>query len=167
MEAFSAGSSPHTRGARHLPISRTAPVGIIPAYAGSTSASGTKTLTLSDHPRIRGEHYAKAFEDWNVQGSSPHTRGALENLTGFLQGLRIIPAYAGSTNLTREGFTSWGDHPRIRGEHVTSTSRGRDMVGSSPHTRGARGTSSLSDRGMRIIPAYAGSTIPLFFLSSR
>ena len=71
-------------------------------------------------------------------GSSPHTRGARGGGGAVDDGVRIIPAYAGSTFLS---------HPF----NVSST-------GSSPHTRGARPLwRDLSHRS-RIIPAYAGST---------
>ena len=51
------GSSPHTRGApsaRNIAIGST---GIIPAYAGSTTARRASPSVSTDHPRIRGEHY--------------------------------------------------------------------------------------------------------------
>ena len=50
-------------------------------------------------------------------GSSPHTRGALHIGPPALAGVRIIPAYAGSTasDAQMEAFSA--DHPRIRGEH--------------------------------------------------
>ena len=53
-----AGSSPHTRGARAAVTIAVAPVGIIPAYAGSTTRrrGWSNALTGRDHPRIRGEH---------------------------------------------------------------------------------------------------------------
>ena len=72
------------------------------------------------------------------RGSSPHTRGAPGSLANS----------AGS---------SW-DHPRIRGEHRSSTVFGSPSHGSSPHTRGARAGSSCASQMQRIIPAYAGST---------
>ena len=71
------GSSPHTRGARAVTVTRhvaradhprirgehsgRAGAGrlarrIIPAYAGSTAPLTTATSTRTDHPRIRGEH---------------------------------------------------------------------------------------------------------------
>ena len=50
------------------------------------------------------------------------------------------------------------DHPRIRGEHLRFRRVVLELVGSSPHTRGAhvRPYAVLENRG--IIPAYAGST---------
>jgi len=51
-----------------------------------------------------------------------------------------------------------GDHPRIRGEHASVAKRMSPVLGSSPHTRGARDRVLLRRLGERIIPAYAGST---------
>ena len=121
-------------------------------------------------------------------GSSPHTRGAPS------RGIRL--------------GTGRRDHPRIRGEHCGRRLRGRiqvgiipayagstavthsrfeTMLGSSPHTRGARlakpllrlplrdhprirGEHPRLRRGKRhhqgIIPAYAGSTAPRSLVSA-
>ena len=76
-EAFSTGSSPHTRGARRRPEQPALERGIIPAYAGSTDFFGDAFAAIGDHPRIRGEH-----------------RGAGSVVSARR---RIIPAYAGST----------------------------------------------------------------------
>jgi len=52
--------------------------------------------------------------------------------------LRIIPAYAGSTDLAHDVSSGWWDHPRVCGEHLCFD----DQV----------------PAPVRIIPAYAGST---------
>ena len=52
----SAGSSPHTRGARSRRLAVGGPRRIIPAYAGSTPRTDTTKVPNTDHPRIRGEH---------------------------------------------------------------------------------------------------------------
>ena len=185
----------HSHEEHHLDQSPHPDEGVVPAYAGSTARSAAslaaragssphtrgalprRPLTArlpQDHPRIRGEHL--------VVGD------------GALLREGIIPAYAGSTVWRR-------DHPRIRGEHArhgrlrqrpvgiipayagsTEGNRinGDREIGSSPHTRGAPGTSSrwrcrrwdhprirgehrrtgrASALQSRIIPAYAGSTL--------
>ena len=133
------GSSPHTRGAPAVFLDRAHSRGIIPAYAGSTLEARVSIAFSQDHPRIRGEHSAKAAETTCSPGSSPHTRGARAGEFRIRRlGGGIIPAYAGST----------------RGGNVEMTSRS----GSSPHTRGARRGISRSGPCSRIIPAYAGST---------
>ena len=113
---------------------------IIPAYAGSTPSSLC-------HARIG-------------LGSSPHTRGALSSSMLTVSTFRdhprirgehagvgasgtarqgIIPAYAGST---MPPFTQptqlLGSSPHTRGALLGCHSRPPVYVGSSPHTRGAR-----------------------------
>ena len=153
------GSSPHTRGAPSRRRLLTKALGIIPAYAGSTSPVAGHRAGGRDHPRIRGEHRRCHRRVRRRVGSSPHTRGAPPN-TG-----------ASDTRST--------DHPRIRGEHRrefsefgrefgiipayagstggTGIAQGADN-GSSPHTRGAPRPIRWMGRRWRIIPAYAGST---------
>jgi len=152
------GSSPHTRGA-HTAVSHPAESGrIIPAYAGSTRGAGRRRRRFADHPRIRGEHRHFGALGQRVRGSSPHTRGALARLRTSLLGCRIIPAYAGSTSVLSVELIKCPDHPRIRGEHAVRTYEGALALGSSPHTRGARGRPRVLRRCPGIIPAYAGST---------
>ena len=92
-----AGSSPHTRGARHREDRRCFALRIIPAYAGSTIALHMSVGHLPDHPRIRGEHPVLVPSSTQREGSSPHTRGARVDERLQLRRERIIPAYAGST----------------------------------------------------------------------
>ena len=152
------GSSPHTRGARHHHRHRGPPLGIIPAYAGSTRAVRRQHERRRDHPRIRGEHSCRGFRLPSRRGSSPHTRGApwLGWLAAGQRG--IIPAYAGSTPAPTPSVAGEGDHPRIRGEHFTLKSIYSAASGSSPHTRGALHRNVVRVRQRGIIPAYAGST---------
>ena len=174
------GSSPHTRGAQLRVVAQLHVVGIIPAYAGSTSAARRGLAHSRDHPRIRGEHRLADLIDPTCEG--------------------IIPAYAGSTLSSLSSMLFSKDHPRIRGEHddlnpvvvlscgiipayAGSTLKRQSIMpfflGSSPHTRGApscgvacigtlgdhpriRGEHIKMDEGkaaqLGIIPAYAGST---------
>ena len=71
--------------------------GIIPAYAGSTSTAQPTVPASKDHPRIRGEHGDGELAALREIGSSPHTRGARPGIPSHREGVRIIPAYAGST----------------------------------------------------------------------
>ena len=73
-----AGSSPHTRGARRADRGCGVDGGIIPAYAGSTRGVWRSARGSWDHPRIRGEHTDSLQPGDIVFGSSPHTRGALD-----------------------------------------------------------------------------------------
>ena len=114
-----------------------------------------------DHPRIRGEHPAEPRDDADRLGSSPHTRGARKaSLAGWVSS-RIIPAYAGSTYCWEDPTDTDRDHPRIRGEHPFMVALLGIAWGSSPHTRGAPQAPLGRGRLRRIIPAYAGSTVPV------
>mgnify|MGYP000961524772 CR=1 FL=1 len=93
-----------------------------------------------------------------LAGSSPHTRGARDDMVGDEPGHRIIPAYAGSTSHAIFRADAAADHPRIRGEHQPRHHQPRGSCGSSPHTRGAHRLRALPGRQLGIIPAYAGST---------
>ena len=115
------GSSPHTRGAQSKRITANRHSRIIPAYAGSTRRRAMNPSQAADHPRIRGEHRANLPVESADCGSSPHTRGARENYTRDDPALRIIPAYAGSTQRPLSRRWRCRDHPRIRGEHAAVT----------------------------------------------
>ena len=154
----STGSSPHTRGAREHDVLLPARLGIIPAYAGSTSARWERSFSTKDHPRIRGEHAALASQAHSIAGSSPHTRGAPRGRLRHRRHPGIIPAYAGSTCGANRWCTRRRDHPRIRGEHISCSRFVPAIMGSSPHTRGALLDDPQQPWRPGIIPAYAGST---------
>ena len=142
-------------------------VGIIPAYAGSTSLVMRSCCLGRDHPRIRGEHDKDQHTQAMIMGSSPHTRGARSFSNDNVKYVRIIPAYAGSTKPTAWTGRRWPDHPRIRGEHFSPICTREKSSGSSPHTRGAL-EMTLHKNGLAgIIPAYAGSTPPSRPLAAR
>ena len=152
------GSSPHTRGARSCSQANHTRRGIIPAYAGSTILEFRTRRICSDHPRIRGEHEEHPTVSPSTEGSSPHTRGAHFATAAFHVSLRIIPAYAGSTDAAAVAIEAPPDHPRIRGEHYVNSVYPALAAGSSPHTRGAPALRAIYGRRPGIIPAYAGST---------
>ena len=133
------GSSPHARGARARPARR--------------------TTCPRDHPRMRGEHRLACSMPIERQGSSPHARGAPSFVLLEPLARGIIPACAGSTDAHR-GEDDWPwDHPRMRGEHPTSSLSVLRLPGSSPHARGARPRGNPLRPAQGIIPACAGSTI--------
>ena len=72
---------------------------------------------------------------------------------------RIIPAYAGSTSAHWCRYPAIWDHPRIRGVHSIYYGRSGFYRGSSPHTRGPHVSGCVRRSNVRIIPAYAGSTL--------
>ncbi len=158
MQPGGRGSSPHTRGALRALRHEFSAFGIIPAYAGSTRFRPCETVRRRDHPRIRGEHVFKTVGTGSIEGSSPHTRGARFHALVKLALNGIIPAYAGSTGVSRALGKGQRDHPRIRGEHFPAHRATSHTVGSSPHTRGAPSKVIKAKWNAGIIPAYAGST---------
>ena len=156
--AVSAGSSPLTRGAPQISHGPASGHGIIPAYAGSTSALTVRERCKGDHPRLRGEHSCTSARQVNKWGSSPLTRGALVPALLRRRSAGIIPAYAGSTPSASLRCSALWDHPRLRGEHQYADEPPRYRRGSSPLTRGALRACASRLRCYGIIPAYAGST---------
>ena len=73
----------------------------------------------------------------------------------------IIPACAGSTTTDSMCLRTNRDHPRMRGEHLFMIALMVVLLGSSPHARGAQRISTGATCTPRIIPACAGSTMPL------
>ena len=153
------GSSPHARGA--LVRAHRAALGgrIIPACAGSTAEGARPQLLSQDHPRMRGEHAVGYRLESRSKGSSPHARGALENIRLIVGGVGIIPACAGSTRPPRGSCSPTEDHPRMRGEHRRVLVHRDRPEGSSPHARGAHFAFVAMEMDEGIIPACAGSTI--------
>ena len=107
---------------------------------------------------MRGEHRPESPSSAEVCGSSPHARGTLfRHLTEGMDE-RFIPACAGNTVSQRPANSCMSVHPRMRGEHFTSTYHCFSKYGSSPHARGTRERCAEQGRPMRFIPACAGNT---------
>ena len=91
------GSSPRARGAPADDLVGPSDRGIIPACAGSTPGGRSSLVTSWDHPRVRGEHCARAPSWGSNLGSSPRARGARPTPRRRAPTAGIIPACAGST----------------------------------------------------------------------
>ena len=152
------GSSPPARGARRPGHRHQGRDRIIPACAGSTSSVGKMIAWPRDHPRLRGEHGFTDAGYSNAEGSSPPARGAREPTGGSPDLFRIIPACAGSTRRCSESSWWRTDHPRLRGEHRSSSVNAVAEIGSSPPARGAPLSNLHCHEHCGIIPACAGST---------
>ena len=151
------GSSPHTRGTHdHFLVSFVAGR-FIPAYAGNAPGSRPAPDPLTVHPRIRGERIVALLVLAACAGSSPHTRGTLRGRLVAMACPRFIPAYAGNARSPRSVETPRAVHPRIRGERNDPIEPDAGRYGSSPHTRGTRGTGARWAAVPWFIPAYAGN----------
>ena len=152
------GSSPLTRGTRHVPAYSHAGKRFIPAHAGNTATAGLLSEHVSVHPRSRGEHPSSRSSISIRIGSSPLTRGTLVMWQSIPGRLRFIPAHAGNTPHGLPPRCPRPVHPRSRGEHIPGSALPWHNAGSSPLTRGThtRKRSTLAQR--RFIPAHAGNT---------
>ena len=156
--AMRAGSSPLTRGKRHLLRPRLRERGLIPAHAGKTSLMSCSSGLVTAHPRSRGENSPNQGYEAKVSGSSPLTRGKPASDRGTPWGSGLIPAHAGKTHVGGAALRHIGAHPRSRGENCDVLSLQAYYPGSSPLTRGKQRARSDVGRRVRLIPAHAGKT---------
>ena len=152
------GSSPRMRGkldhnAKDMPHR-----GLIPAYAGKTTAGVLALSASAAHPRVCGEHPVSSNRAAVTRGSSPRMRGkrAGPGRSGGPCGL--IPAYAGKTLVKVPSTREWVAHPRVCGENTCGRGIGFGAFGSSPRMRGKLAESLTNDLSGGLIPAYAGKT---------
>ena len=146
------------RGARLFVLPACLPLGITPAYAGSTLTTFGRVTFCGDHPRVCGEHNIFLTPEDVAMGSPPRMRGAPAAHGAASRSRGITPAYAGSTCLCGSPGCRRGDHPRVCGEHWQRPRIRWISVGSPPRMRGALRRSECRADSDRITPAYAGST---------
>ena len=91
------GSSPLTRGKRRSEDIERNTHGLIPAHAGKTPSTSTRSTRSGAHPRSRGENVPVPVQAFPWGGSSPLTRGKLLRLSERCALIGLIPAHAGKT----------------------------------------------------------------------
>ena len=118
------------------------------------------------YPRWRGEHSARRKKSPPVRGLSPLARGTrMSGFTFFCQD-RFIPAGAGNTKPCKGLFFDLPVYPRWRGEHGQDKIAGRSVAGLSPLARGTPKTKPARKFATRFIPAGAGNTFLMEWVSS-
>ena len=152
------GSSPLSRGILCVSWRFCVSRRIIPALAGNTGAAVKPLVKAEDHPRSRGEYCTACSGRPGRLGSSPLSRGIRLPMTCITVLAGIIPALAGNTGTRQPAQESGADHPRSRGEYVTSQAPGLATMGSSPLSRGIPGSTGDLRLPGGIIPALAGNT---------
>ena len=152
------GSSPLARGPLADFKQSLAPVGLIPARAGTTRAWIRGMTILRAHPRSRGDHAGRGVRCLPPWGSSPLARGPLICRRGLDARQGLIPARAGTTFSSRSSFTPPKAHPRSRGDHRPPTDTPGYPAGSSPLARGPPRVSRILAACPGLIPARAGTT---------
>ena len=96
--------------------------------------------------------------DLSVWGSSPLTRGKLEQGVHDFVGVGLIPAHAGKTHDQGVRALPRRAHPRSRGENGLAGWQPRGACGSSPLTRGKPRVEHIRRVCIGLIPAHAGKT---------
>ena len=152
------GSSPLARGLLLPRLESCTQTGIIPARAGFTKLTVTRTGSGTDHPRSRGVYEDGLHDEDLKDGSSPLARGLRLAAPGESALKGIIPARAGFTRFYRPGYDQGPDHPRSRGVYRLRCMPMRLCSGSSPLARGLLPKPFGGKRFDGIIPARAGFT---------
>ena len=152
------GTSPRARG-KHLHLQPWLAVNRnIPACAGKTRHRNLTTLSMREHPRVRGENVVDNTKAEKEAGTSPRARGKLMCFSSHFRDRGNIPACAGKTRKTLPGRTTKREHPRVRGENIKAYSRYFWLRGTSPRARGKHYLNGDCPPGKRNIPACAGKT---------
>ena len=154
------GSSPLTRGKRHVVPPRRIHQGLIPAHTGKTSASPYGTARKWAHPRSYGENGFIQVASPANEGSSPLMRGKRDTAAATVGAAGLIPAHAGKTHRSAHCACRRGAHPRSRGENNKLLLGLQSDPGSSPLTRGKPEHAGRNLRRRGLIPAHAGKTRP-------
>ena len=157
-DATDKGSSPLTRGKQTGTRSGSRCPRLIPTHAGKTHARGAWSSQAGAHPHSRGENLEDARTDNLHDGSSPLTRGKRTRPHARAGDPRLIPTHAGKTQLTWLSTCPPRAHPHSRGENWGSALECRDLVGSSPLTRGKHYLNRPGVVQGRLIPTHAGKT---------
>ena len=110
------GSSPLTRGTPVRFKPSFSLIRFIPAYAGNSRETVSRSKSKSVHPRLRGELNLRSDNVSEAGGSSPLTRGTRDSGRVCYLIARFIPAYAGNSILELHSSLCYPAHPRLRGE---------------------------------------------------
>ena len=132
------GSSPRGRGKPSVRLRKCTPRGLIPGWAGKTTAARLCPKNDRAHPRVGGENSSHALATSSASGSSPRGRGKRRRhrRRGGARGL--IPAWAGKTAIVSLISKPASAHPRVGGENRLGVATRISKQGSSPRGRGKR-----------------------------
>ena len=153
-----AGSSPRGRGKLHQLTNRIKAGGLIPAWAGKTRFGVGLASGRRAHPRVGGENVKS--DSWTslTSGSSPRGRGKPTTPAANPAPSRLIPAWAGKTEVSGAQVFDCQAHPRVGGENLQCLTAVWPRSGSSPRGRGKPLGGRHRQRHRGLIPAWAGKT---------
>ena len=151
------GSSPPAWGAFFPRAVEGAQFRFIPTCVGSMRWLTPKSLDISVHPHLRGEHWFFFSHTQKATGSSPPAWGACSSSPFAVVDYRFIPTCVGSMRRCNRGVRQWPVHPHLRGEHINCEVRNVDTGGSSPPAWGALRNMEFLLFLLRFIPTCVGS----------
>ena len=153
------GSPPRVREKPFSCCSVIPALGITPACAGKTRRNLSASGEMGDHPRVCGKNFGILQPLAAIRGSPPRVREKLLEVFLLDKRSRITPACAGKTN--RYSVSRWGsgDHPRVCGKNLHSSTVGMLSAGSPPRVREKHTRSLGVSSTQRITPACAGKTL--------
>ncbi len=110
-------SSPPTRGWSDVPLETVVHDGVVPAYAGVVPHISSVTESLHSRPRLRGGGPRSRPWPRPSRRSSPPTRGWSRWVCVVIDGLLVVPAYAGVVRPLGQAHPAGDSHsrPRLRG----------------------------------------------------
>ena len=110
--------------------------GITPACAGTTKLHLYTGSGSWDHPRLCGDHTTGMNPCGQSSGSPPPVRGPPAGALCEIAFTRITPACAGTTWRRQRNDFRQKDHPRLCGDHISSSVVNFPIIGSPPPVRG-------------------------------
>ncbi len=152
------GLSPPMRGKRSLARALQQPEGSIPAHAGETTASRSRSPTGTVYPRPCGGNRRSGPSGTGTGGLSPPMRGKLVRVHDHPPGRRSIPAHAGETAPRSPRTITRSVYPRPCGGNCPFAPIVLATHGLSPPMRGKLTLPASSRRYAGSIPAHAGET---------
>ena len=158
VESF--GSSPRARGQGAHGRRSDRRRRFIPACAGTGGTSRSAARRAAVHPRVRGDRPVTSIHSAPLFGSSPRARGQEHRARRAADGLRFIPACAGTGAPRGAGRQRPPVHPRVRGDREGVAVVLTRVSGSSPRARGQGGARAVRGGDGRFIPACAGTGRP-------
>ncbi len=157
MKNFCRGSPPRMRGQAD-PAGEDCPSGrITPADAGTSANWFSASSAWTDHPRGCGDKPGRQNAQTIARGSPPRMRGQVVHRDSGNLSVRITPADAGTSSLSRAGSCIYPDHPRGCGDKQNLGEFCLSCRGSPPRMRGQAYPGGGAVFSLRITPADAGT----------
>ncbi len=122
---------------------------ITPAYAGNTIQSVKRIWLQKDHPRVCGKHLGVNIARLPQLGSPPRMRETHFSSCFFVIMVGITPAFAGKNS-------SFQDHPRVCGKHLSKSVQAYADAGSPPRMRETRTLYLMSGKPVQDHPRVCG-----------